>query len=205
MTVTYVLMQNLKRNPLRTLLTAAAFALPMAVFVAAISLVVTFIKIGQINERELRLAVRSRTSLTMGIPQGIRRKIEMMDPDHRRLRAVCGMRWFGGRVPETQNTLTSLAADADAFPIVHSDLEMTSEYTFVTPERQNELTRKIQEKLAEAGKPAEPESISCLMKTDFVLGDVERETAQIIREATASYADTLVGLQRRPVRLPSDL
>jgi hypothetical protein len=27
---------------------------------------------------------------------------------------------------------------------------MTSEYTFVTPERQNELTRRIQEKLSEA-------------------------------------------------------
>jgi len=32
----------------------------------------------------------------------------------------------------------------------HSDLEMTSEYTFVAPERQNELTRRIQEKLANA-------------------------------------------------------
>lgn len=30
----------------------------------------------------------------------------------------------------------------------HSDLEMTGEYTFVTPERQNELTRRIQEQLA---------------------------------------------------------
>jgi integrase len=29
----------------------------------------------------------------------------------------------------------------------HSDLEMTSEYTFVSPERQNELTRLIQAKL----------------------------------------------------------
>jgi len=28
---------------------------------------------------------------------------------------------------------------------------MTSEYTFVTPERQNELTRRIQAKIAEAG------------------------------------------------------
>ena len=37
----------------------------------------------------------------------------------------------------------------------HSDLDMTGEYTFVTPERQNELTRRIQAKLAEAGnKPA---------------------------------------------------
>ena len=31
----------------------------------------------------------------------------------------------------------------------HSDLEMTGEYTFVTAERQNELTRRIQGKLAE--------------------------------------------------------
>lgn len=34
----------------------------------------------------------------------------------------------------------------------HSTLEMTGEYTFVPPERQNELTRRIQEKLAAAGK-----------------------------------------------------
>jgi integrase len=34
----------------------------------------------------------------------------------------------------------------------HSDLEMTGEYTFVTPERQNELTRRIQDRLSEAAK-----------------------------------------------------
>jgi integrase len=34
----------------------------------------------------------------------------------------------------------------------HTNIEMTSEYTFVAPERQNELTRRIQQKLAEAGK-----------------------------------------------------
>src|ERR1017187_6928235 len=32
----------------------------------------------------------------------------------------------------------------------HSDLEMTGEYTFVSPDRQNELTRRIQQKLAAA-------------------------------------------------------
>src|SRR6266446_5386043 len=37
----------------------------------------------------------------------------------------------------------------------HSDLEMTGEYTFVTPERQNELTRLIQEKLSAATKKLE--------------------------------------------------
>jgi integrase len=34
----------------------------------------------------------------------------------------------------------------------HSDLEMTGEYTFVAPERQNELTRRIQQRLVAAGK-----------------------------------------------------
>jgi integrase len=37
----------------------------------------------------------------------------------------------------------------------HSDLEMTGDYTFVTPERQNELTRRIQQKLAQASKQVE--------------------------------------------------
>src|SRR3972149_2244298 len=129
MTITYVLMQNLKRNPLRTMLTAAAFALPMAVFVAAISLVVVLVKMAAHNEQELRLGVRQKTSLTNLLPEGMRRKIEALDPDRKTLRAVCGMRWFGGRVPDTQNTLTSLAADADTFPTVYSDVRMTGDGT----------------------------------------------------------------------------
>lgn len=41
----------------------------------------------------------------------------------------------------------------------HRDLEMTSLYTFVAPERQNELTRRIQQRLAEAGKNAAGDQI----------------------------------------------
>jgi len=129
MTITYVLMQNLKRNPLRSALTAAAFALPMAVFVAAISLVVLLAGIAAKAEKELRLGVRQKTSLTNLLPEGMRRKIEALDPDKKDLAAVCGMRWFGGRVPDTQNVLTSLAADADTFPYVYSDVGMTPEDT----------------------------------------------------------------------------
>lgn len=127
MTLTYVLMQNLKRNPLRTALTIVAFALPMAVFVAAISFVMLLARISADNERELRLGVHHRITLTNSLPDGMRRKIEALDPKGERLLAVCGMRWFGGRVPGTQNTLTSLAADADTFPIVYSDVDMTDE------------------------------------------------------------------------------
>lgn len=127
MTITYVLMQNLKRNPLRSALTAGAFALPMAVFVAAISLVVLLSNIAANAEKELRLGVRQKTSLTNLLPEGMRRKIEALDPNKEHLRAICGMRWFGGQVPDTQNVLTSLAADADTFPVVYSDVGMTPE------------------------------------------------------------------------------
>ena len=41
----------------------------------------------------------------------------------------------------------------------HSDLEMTGDYTFVTPERQNELTRRIQEELAKVTRKTEEEPL----------------------------------------------
>jgi integrase len=41
----------------------------------------------------------------------------------------------------------------------HSDLEMTGEYTFVTAERQNELTRRIQQKLSGAAKKTEVNAV----------------------------------------------
>lgn len=125
MTITYVLMQNLKRNRLRSALTAVAFALPMAVFVAAISMVMAMVKIGQANAKELRLAVHHKTTVINLLPQGHRNKIEALDPDRKRLRAVCGMRWFGGKIPNTPTVVQSLGADPDTFPIVYSDAEMT--------------------------------------------------------------------------------
>jgi len=125
MTITYVLMQNLRRNRVRSVLTALAFALPMAIFVAALSFVVTLQRVSEAAQKQLRLAVHQKTSIVNMLPEATRRKVEGLDPNQTRIRGVCGMRWFGGRVPNTQNTLTSLAADADTFPIVYSDAEMS--------------------------------------------------------------------------------
>jgi putative ABC transport system permease protein len=124
-TLSYVLMQNLKRNRLRTSLTVVAFALPMAIFVLAISMVVALARTSSNLERELRLAVHSRITIINFLPDGYRRKIEELDPEHHLLRAVCGMRWFGGRVPDRPNALQSLAADADTLPIVYSEIGLT--------------------------------------------------------------------------------
>ncbi len=127
MTRSYVLLQNLRRNRLRTGLTLVAFALPMGIFVLALSLVVGLARTAEKNEKQLRLGVRHKVSLTSSLPDGLRRKIEELDPQRQRLVAVCGMRWFGGRVPGTQNTLTSLASDADTFPIVYADAQMSAD------------------------------------------------------------------------------
>ena len=60
----------------------------------------------------------------------------------------------------------------------HSDLEMTGEYTFVTAERQNELTRRIQEKLADAASKRKGKS------------EVPAQPAQGAPDAPPSLAET---------------
>jgi len=128
MTSAHILLRNLTRNPLRTTLTGAVFALGIGTFVFAISFVVALIQIGQANAREMRLAVHHKTTIINMLPEGMRRKIEALDPDRRRLAAVCGMRWFGGQVPETKSVVQSLAADPDTFPLVYSaDVQFTRE------------------------------------------------------------------------------
>lgn len=125
MTMTYVLLQNLRRNPLRTGLTMAAFALPMAIFVAAISFQIALAQMGQENAKQLRLAVQSKIGLVNMLPERMRREIEALDPDHQRITAVCGFLWFGGKVPGEQGETMSLGCDADTFPVVYSNLEWT--------------------------------------------------------------------------------
>ncbi|MFO0972070.1 MAG: ABC transporter permease [Phycisphaerae bacterium] len=127
MTRTYILLQNLRRNRLRTGLTLAAFALPMVVFVLAISFVVVLVQVLKANAKELRLGVHHKTTLINLLPEGQRAKIESLDPERQRLVAVCGMRWFGGKLPNEKQAIQSLAADADTFPVVYSDAGLTPE------------------------------------------------------------------------------
>lgn len=129
MTVTYVLMQNLKRNPLRTSLTLVAFALPMAVFVFGISLVIGLAQLRENAGKEMRLAVQNKIALVNAMPERLRKDIEALDPDKRLITAVCGFRWFGGRVPNSQGAIQSLGVDHDTFPFVFSDLKWTPEET----------------------------------------------------------------------------
>lgn len=125
MTITYVLMQNLRRNPMRTLLTCLSFALPMGIFVAAISLIVALVELNALNAAQMRLAVQSRIALVNPLPERMRSEIEALDPDKTRIRAVCGVRWFGGRVQNSPSAIQSLGADVDTFPLVFEEIGWT--------------------------------------------------------------------------------
>lgn len=125
MTLTGLLLRNLGRNKIRTGLTLVAFALPMAVFVAAMSLVLAMIQLSMQTEKELRMAVQNKIALVNILPERMRSEIEAVDPDKQRHSGICGFRWFGGRVPNTQDQIQSGGVDVETFPAVFSDLDWT--------------------------------------------------------------------------------
>jgi len=76
-----------------------------------------------------------------------------------------------------------VTARGDAFRIAVGT--MTGEYTFVAPERQNELTRRIQEELAKAGmetdeKASEPHDPQAPPDSDVLPNLAEAELATVI-------------------------
>jgi len=119
--------RNLRRNRLRTGLTLLAVALPLIIFVLATTVVNIALRIAASAKEHLRLAVHHKVSLINPLPEAHRRRIEELDPEHTRIKAVCGMRWFGGRVPNDQFNFPSLAGDPDTWPIAYPEHRLTSE------------------------------------------------------------------------------
>jgi putative ABC transport system permease protein len=109
------LYRNLTRNTRRTLLTCAAVALPITIFVLSMAVVDGFETFLENSAKQLRLAITHKTSIINPLPEGHRRKIEALDPDRRRLLSVCGIRWIGGQRPDHPLPLSTLAVDADTF------------------------------------------------------------------------------------------
>lgn len=106
--------RNLTRNPLRTLLTCAAVALPIVIFVLSSAVVDGINRFLDNSGRQLRLAVTHKASIINPLPVGYRAKIEALDRSRPVL--VCGMRWIGGKIENDPRPLSTVAADADTFP-----------------------------------------------------------------------------------------
>jgi putative ABC transport system permease protein len=110
------LCRNLLRNPLRSLLTCAAVALPIMIFVLAAAVIDGIDRFLDNSSRQLRLAVTQKSSIINPLPTGHRAKIESLDPTRTRLLSVCGMHWLGGKIENDPRILSTLAVDMDTFP-----------------------------------------------------------------------------------------
>ncbi len=121
------LYKNLTRNILRTILTCAAVALPITIFVLSTSVIDGIQGFLDNSAKQLRLAVTHRASVVNPLPYGYRAKIESLDPTRTRLLSVCGMRWIGGKIENDPRPLSTLAADHDTFAATFPEQGLTDE------------------------------------------------------------------------------
>lgn len=112
--LTYLL-RNLTRNLRRTLLTTAAVAIPILIYVLSTATIDGIERFLDNSAAQLRLAVTHKSSIVNPLPQGHRQRIEALDPSRTRITSVCGLRWIGGKLENDRRTLSTLAADADTF------------------------------------------------------------------------------------------
>ncbi|MDO8631746.1 MAG: ABC transporter permease [Phycisphaerales bacterium] len=115
------LYRNLTRNMLRTVLTCAAVALPIMIYVLSAAVIDGLDRFLENSAKQLRLVVTHKASIINPLPAGYRAKIESLDPTHGRIASVCGMRWIGGKVENVSTPLSTLAAQHDTFAATFPD------------------------------------------------------------------------------------
>lgn len=124
---TLYLYRNITRNLLRTLLTCAAVAFPITVYVLSTAVVDGIERFLDNSARSLRLAVTHKASVVNPLPEAYLAKIQSLDPTRTRIISVCGMRWIGGKIPGNKRPLSVLAADMDSFHATFPEYNLTSE------------------------------------------------------------------------------
>jgi len=121
------LYRNLTRNMLRTLLTCAAVALPIMIYVLSTAVIDGINRFLENSAKQLRLAITQKTSIVNPLPSGHRAKIESLDPERRGIVSVCGMNWIGGKVANDPRPLSTMGADADTFMATFPEYNLTQE------------------------------------------------------------------------------
>lgn len=119
------LLKNLFRKPLRTMLTIVAVAAPIFVYVLGMALVRNIDMLLEQSVQQMRLVVCQKSSIINPLPLSYRRKIEALDPSGTHIVSVCGMRWFGGKVPDSQTEVPFIAIDVDTFPKTYPEQNLT--------------------------------------------------------------------------------
>lgn len=112
---------NLWRNPTRTSLTLASVAVSLFLLTLLWAVVSSMKAVAHDSASALRLVVHQKTTMTKLLPLSIGPKIAQLPG----VRAVCGVRWFGGHARESQEQFPSLAVEVDAFDVVYADFELS--------------------------------------------------------------------------------
>jgi len=115
--------RNLWRNPLRSGLTLASVAASLFLFTLLRGLVDSMRDVAGHCARELRLVVHHRTSMTHLLPLGHGTRLAGLPG----VRAVCAVRWFGGRLENSPEQFPSLAAEPRGLEEVYSDFDLAAE------------------------------------------------------------------------------
>lgn len=128
MNAAVLVIKNLTRNPVRSLLTMGAVALPMALFVLTTAVKDVFEQAFSKSAKELRLASHNRVTLLNPLPERTRGLIEQLDPEREILLAACRMTFLGAK-PENAPPFEfpSLATDHDTWPEVFSEYDLDAE------------------------------------------------------------------------------
>lgn len=123
MTCATLVLRNLGRRPGRTLLTLASVSLSLFLFVGLRAVVASMERVAADSAGQLRLVVHQKTTMTTLLPLRMGREIREMNG----VRAVCGVRWFGGRIENSPEQFPSLAAETLSFPRVYSDFDLSAD------------------------------------------------------------------------------
>lgn len=123
MTLATLAWRNFWRNRTRTLLTLASLAFSLFLFTALLATTDSMQAVAITSAERLRLVVHHKTTMTKLLPLGHGSKIGAIPG----VRTVCGMRWFGGRLENSQEQFPSMAVDPDTFPMVFDDFNLAAE------------------------------------------------------------------------------
>jgi putative ABC transport system permease protein len=120
-TSTTLIWSNLWRNRLRTALTLASVAMSLFLFTMLRAVVESMQAVAASSADQLRLVVHQRSTMTKLLPLGYGAKIAALPG----AKAVCAVRWFGGRVANSAEQFPSLAGQYETVPEVYADFNLS--------------------------------------------------------------------------------
>ena len=106
-----LVMRNLGRHRLRTCLTVGSVAVSLFLFTLLWAVTEAMGRIADDSAAQSRLVVHHKSTMTQLLPLRVGTTIGSIDG----VRATCGVRWFGGRLDNSNEQFPSLAAETDGF------------------------------------------------------------------------------------------